>query len=278
MQRSVPHTVEDRLEGLCKPLSRSSRHAAARIRLGRGSEGIERLEAHFQGQAFSPHRHDTYAIGVTLAGVQTFLYRGESRYCLPGQCHFLHPDETHDGASGTDEGFGYRIVYIDPWLVQRALDGEPLPFVADPVVRSTAIARELLSGALDMEDPIDDVRRVDIGVSIASMLAAVTSRCRNRSGPLRMRSLLRVRDLIAARPSVRQTAQRLERVADLDRWTLARQFRSAFGTSPSRFRTMRQLDHARRVMRSGMSLADAALDAGFADQSHMSRMFKRAMG
>jgi AraC-like DNA-binding protein len=70
----------------------------------------------------------------------------------------------------------------------------------------------------------------------------------------------------------------LEHVANLDRWSLARQFRAAFGTSPTRFRTMRQLDHVRRLVKSGVSLAEAALDAGFADQSHMSRQFKRAYG
>ena len=67
-------------------------------------------------------------------------------------------------------------------------------------------------------------------------------------------------------------------MADLDRWSLARQFRAAFGTSPGRFRTMRQLDQVRGLVKSGNSLADAALAAGFADQSHMSRQFKRAYG
>lgn len=79
------------------------------IRIGRSRPGLERVEARFAGHAFAPHRHDTYAIGLTLSGVQTFRYRGERRHCLPGQCHILHPDETHDGGAGTDEGFGYRI-------------------------------------------------------------------------------------------------------------------------------------------------------------------------
>jgi AraC-like DNA-binding protein len=70
----------------------------------------------------------------------------------------------------------------------------------------------------------------------------------------------------------------LERISGLDRWTLARQFRAAFGTSPSRFRTLRQLDCVRRSLRNGAALAQAAAEAGFADQSHMSRRFKSAYG
>lgn len=107
------------------------------IRFGTGAPGIERAEAFFSGRGFEPHRHDTYAIGLTLAGVQTFRYRGQLRVCLPGQMQILHPDETHDGAAGTDAGFGYRIVYIEPELVRRALNDGPLPFVADPIQERT---------------------------------------------------------------------------------------------------------------------------------------------
>ena len=110
------------------------------------------MEAHFRGQAFAPHRHDTYAIGITLAGVQTFRYRGERRQCLPGQCHILHPDEMHDGGAGTDEGFGYRIAYIDPPLIQQALGGRPLPFVADPVLDGSLLPAEFGPTVWDIDD------------------------------------------------------------------------------------------------------------------------------
>jgi hypothetical protein len=105
-----------------------------RIKIASGAAGIERMEAHLHGQAFSRHRHDTYAIGMTFSGVQRFYFRGEQWHCLPGQCHILHPDEAHDGGAGTDAGFGYRIVYVDPALVLQALGGQALPFVAQPVV------------------------------------------------------------------------------------------------------------------------------------------------
>jgi hypothetical protein len=76
------------------------------IRVGAGAPGIERVEAHFGGPAFSLHRHDTYALGITTSGVQEFRYRGARRICLPGQLHLLHPDELHDGGPATPDGFG----------------------------------------------------------------------------------------------------------------------------------------------------------------------------
>ncbi len=281
MRRTLEQAGGNRLEGLCEDIGNArdlARDAGARIEIGEGGDGIERLTARFAGRAFSPHRHDTYAIGMTLSGVQTFRYRGEQRYCLPGQCHVLHPDEMHDGGPASAEGFSYKIVYIDPFLIQQALGGRALPFLADPVVRSAEFSRTLLRGALDMRDPVDDLRRIDLAVSVAGLLQAAGAGDRAVKGPLRLDSLLRARERIAADPTARHSAQDLEGVTDLDRWTLARQFRAAFGTSPSRFRTMRQLEEARRMMRAGLPLAEAALDAGFADQSHMTRQFKNAYG
>lgn len=249
-----------------------------RMQIASGAKGIERLEAYLHGQAFSPHRHDTYAIGITLCGIQTFRFRGEQWHCLPGQCHILHPDEMHDGAAGTEQGFGYRIVYIDPSLVQDALRGQPLPFVAHPVLDAVRLPEDCVSDIWDIDAAIDEVARIELVVAVANLLVGAASGGAQTSGPLALGSLMRVRDLIAACPTQRHSMDELERLAGLDRWTLARQFRAAFGTSPRRFRTLRQLDHVRRLLKHGTSLAKAAVDAGFADQSHMSRQFKLAYG
>jgi AraC-like DNA-binding protein len=248
------------------------------IRHGTGAEGIERMEASFHGRPFAPHRHDTYAIGVTRSGVQSFNFRGQRWHCLPGQCHILHPDETHDGSAGTDEGFSYRMVYVDPALVQEALRGKPLPFVANPVVEAARLSTLGVMDVCDIDEDIDELARVDLVAAIASLLVNASTGPQKKSGPLALDRLVRVRDRLASAPAVRHSMDELERLSGLDRWALARQFRAAFGTSPSRFRTHRQLDLLRRSVTSGVSLMDAALEAGFADQSHMSRQFKRAYG
>jgi AraC-like DNA-binding protein len=269
---------ERRLEGLCEGPLEGGRSKASLIRIGLGSDGIERLEARFLGQAFSPHRHDTYAIGITLSGVQSFHYCGERRRCLPGEGHILHPDELHDGAAGAEGGFGYRIVYIDPALVQQALGGRPLPFVPAPIVPKGVVRNRIPSAVWRLDEPIDALARVDLAAAVADMLASLSGERAGNKASLRLASLFSVRDLIAADPAMPHPVERLEGLSGLDRWTLARQFRAAFGTSLRSFRTMRQLDRARRMIGAGAPLAEVALKAGFADQSHMSRLFKRTYG
>ena len=64
----------------------------------------------------------------------------------------------------------------------------------------------------------------------------------------------------------------------LTRYDLARQFRVMCGTSPYRYLLMRRLDFARQQLAQDRSLAEIALEAGFADQAHFSRMLKATFG
>ncbi len=174
-------------------------------------------------------------------------------------------------------GFSYRIVHIEPSLIQRALRGKPLPFVAQPVVDAARLPKGCAREIWNIDDRLDDIARVDLVVTIVGLLHSLATASKPAPS-LALDRVSRVRDLIAACPAARHSMDELERVCGLDRWTLARQFRIAFGTSPTRFRTLRQLDAARSAITRGQGLVDAALHAGFADQSHMTRQFKRAYG
>ena len=144
--------------------------------------GIERIQAQFRGAAFEPHRHDTYALGVTIRGVQTFNYRGERRYSLPGRVIVLHPDEVHDGGAGTDDGLTYRILYLEPSLLLQCLEGTGigLPFVDDPVVDDARLANLLLAALGELDRELDElfvddfVSRVDARARGACPAAAET--------------------------------------------------------------------------------------------------------
>lgn len=242
--------------------------------------GIDRIEARFSGAAFSMHRHDTYAIGLTMHGVQSFWYRGEVRHSLPGQLIVLHPDEPHDGAAGTVAGLRYRMLYLEPSLLRQALRERryDLPFVANPVVTDAAMRQTLLTALGDIEDAIDgllaDHLIADLLDGLSRHAGAPASRKRN----LAFRRVQRARAYLDAHALRSVKSTELEAVSGLDRFTLTRQFKTLFGTSPHRYLMMRRLQHARQLLQAGEALADVAVATGFADQSHFNRQFKKAFG
>ncbi|MFM0151755.1 AraC family transcriptional regulator [Paraburkholderia sediminicola] len=242
-----------------------------------GASGIERIEAFFHHAGYAMHRHDTYAIGRTLAGVQSFRYRGSTRNSLPGGTMVLHPDEPHDGQAGTREGFHYRMIYVDPALFQQVLGGKPLPFLEGGLSNDPRLfaATESLLRAMDCT--IDSLEQDDALYELAVALDAVAGVVATRR-PVDYLAAERAREYMLGALDSAVTLDELAAAAGRDRWSLSRDFRALFGTSPHRYLTMRRLDLVRRLAVQGVSLADASAAAGFTDQSHMTRHFKRAWG
>jgi AraC-like DNA-binding protein len=273
MAPRVPAVVAEGLERSC-----DGRDWVRTCTLG---DGVQLLHAWFGGRAFAKHRHDTYAIGVTDVGVQTFDYRGRVEHSTPGQVVVLHPDEAHDGRAGCTVGFGYRIVYVEPARIAaavRAIRGRPgpLPFVLEPVRGSATLARAVTDAFRSGPEPLAVdalVLRLAEGLLEASADSGPTGPPRYLDHP----ALGRARACLDGRRSIVRSAE-LEAVTGLGRYELARQFRATYGTSPYRYSLMRRLDFARRQLGGRIPLAELALASGFADQAHFTRMFTAAFG
>ncbi|AZE92826.1 Transcriptional regulator, AraC family [Pseudomonas orientalis] len=241
------------------------------------ASGLDRIEAYFAGFAFDPHRHDTYAIGRTLFGVQSFHYRGGMTHSLPGTTMVIHPDETHDGRAGSDEGFKYRMIYVEPALIQQILGGKPLPFIPGGVSTDARLHRasEVLLQSLDC--PIDPMQEQDAMFDLAHALSAAAGVITRRKS-FDYIAAERARGFIHSALGRSITLDEIADHAARDRWALSRDFRLLFGTSPYRYLTMRRLDLVRQLLAQGVSLVDAAMTAGFTDQSHMTRQFRSTYG
>ncbi|MGG1949181.1 AraC family transcriptional regulator [Trinickia sp. NRRL B-1857] len=241
------------------------------------ADGIERIEAWFQGNAYAMHRHDTYAIGRTLAGVQSFNYRRSRRDSLPGNTMVLHPDEAHDGQAGTGEGFRYRMIYVEPALFQDALGGRPLPFLEGGVTNDPRLAVATETLLQRVGQTLEPLEQTDALAELAHALAAVAGvPCLQGKGDYL--AARHARDYLDANLTRTVALDELERLTGRDRWSLSHDFRSYYGTSPYRYLTMRRLGAVRRMLLLGVSLANASADAGFADQSHMTRHFLKTFG
>lgn len=251
------------------------------IKLAPARSGIERIEAYFAAHAYDTHRHDTYAIGLTLSGVQRFDYRGAQADSTCGHAIVLHPDELHDGRSGAESGFRYRMAYIEPRLIGDALGrrARTLPFVRTAVLNDHRLASTLVPLLRDLDHDLEPLEADQAIVAVAEALLALDPSVRGRtSSSTCARAVERARAYLDVHCERAVTSDELEAVTGLSRYEFARQFRAGLGTSPYRYLIMRRLDRARLLLRSGRALAEVAAQTGFADQSHMTRHFKQAFG
>ena len=251
------------------------------LRQAPAQDGLTRIEAYFSGHAYAPHRHDTYAIGYTLEGVQSFRYRGARTDSTAGRIMVIHPDELHDGQAGCEAGFRYRMIYIAPAMIREALGPEAaaLPFVKDAVFSDPRLLPALHAACGGLNRPLEPLEQDQAVAVLAEGLLCHdrSARGRPRKRP-DLRAMERVRDFLEAHAERRVRSEELEEVSQQDRYSLARQFRAAYGTSPYRYLTLRRLDRARAAISREEPLAAAAALAGFSDQAHLTRQFRAAYG
>jgi AraC-like DNA-binding protein len=87
-----------------------------------------------------------------------------------------------------------------------------------------------------------------------------------------------VREYLDAHFAENVSLDDLSRLAGLSAFHLARSFRETVGLPPYRYQLHRRILYALGRLREGAPIASTACEAGFADQSHLNRHFKRILG
>ena len=239
--------------------------------------GIRCIEAKLAGEVFAPHRHDDYTVSLTVSGVQAFDYRGETRFSQPGQAVVLYPDEMHDGRAGNEDGFAFRTLYIPPALLSDALDGSPLPFIAGGVSSDKRLHDAAVAMFLSRDADNSALREEDALFDMAVALKSIGSPEPTTHTP-DAEAVQKAKHYIDAHVDQDMSLEDIEAAAGQNRFALSRDFRALLGTSPYRYLTMRRVDVARHLIESGASIAETAAEIGFADQSHLTRHFKKTYG
>ncbi|MFF4775977.1 AraC family ligand binding domain-containing protein [Microtetraspora fusca] len=265
---------------------RGDRAGGEWARYGRSpGQPVEAMHAHFERHVYHRHSHDTYSFGVTDEGAQSFTCRGAGHTSAAGMVMAFNPEDAHDGHASSTGGFTYRMVHIGPELIRDALGdafgrAAGLPLFRDPVLPAPELARALRRAAaalLDGAEPLlrDEALALAI-VSAARRAGGVTWSPPRLAGPRRIAE--RARRVLAESFRTDVGAAELAELAGGSRFAVYRAFRSAYGMAPSDYLRQLRLREARRLLARGWTAADAAAEAGFADQSHLNRWFVRCFG
>jgi len=185
-----------------------------------------------------------------------------------------HAEPIEGVERSTEEGFQYRMIYVEPALFQDVLGGRALPFLEGGVTTDPRLAVATATLLQHVGYTLEPLEQSDALAELANALAAVAGTpARTAKGDFL--AARRARDYLHANCARVVTLDELEAATSRDRWSLSHDFRTFYGTSPYRYLTMRRLDAVRHMLLAGTSLAHAAAAAGFADQSHMTRHFSK---
>ncbi|WP_431854837.1 AraC family ligand binding domain-containing protein [Azospirillum sp.] len=244
--------------------------------------GVEVLRADVR-RSFPRHFHDDYTVGLVTRGANRFAYRRDRLVAPAGTLCLADPGEVHTGEAD-ERGWSYWTVHVAPAALaglRAELDDRASapPDFASGVIGDARAVR-LVAGFFRTLHGAGPLERESRAVAALGHLIRAHSAQSPRPLPVGPDAgvALRVRDHLADRLAEAVTLAELETATGVGRFRLLRAFRRTYGLPPHAWQMQARLARAHALIAAGSAIADAAADAGFADQAHLTRLFKRSYG
>lgn len=246
-----------------------------------GTEGVDAVSAD-TSYTFSRHTHDQFGIGVILRGAQKSMSGRGIVEAEAGDVITVNPGEVHDGAPLGESGRAWRMLYFDPAAlagpIHALTDGRTDSVeLSQPALRDAASAACFQSLFRTMTDPLGGYSEMAAQEDLLLLLARLIER-NHQERPGIPKAIAQARARIDDDPSAPLSLAELAAIGGVNQFQLLRGFSKMTGLTPHAYLVQRRLQRARKMIAEGATLAEASLAAGFADQSHMTRLFVRSYG
>lgn len=223
---------------------------------------------------YDAHFHRSFCVGVIVEGRTRFYLDGEPHIARKGDIVLIEPGRVHSCNPIDGLPRGYHMLFLDAaWFSARgpgtewgSPDSRPAsPVVTDPTLYSRAI------------ELVDSVRS---GTGTEDGLSAFLSALMRRAGVVRREGAAQgsaewEAALFPGGDIARCTISALARKARMRRESFSRLVRKKIGLPPLSYLHCLRIEKGRLLLRQGKSITEAALETGYADQSHFHRMFTR---
>lgn len=245
--------------------------------------GIELFEAALSTQTFGRHAHEGFAIGAIADGAGGYFCRGENMVLPAGSLSLMNPEEAHTGRAATGR-VRYNMLYVSEAAVREVLGLRSLRGFAEIAPQDRGFR---LTKALDRLAGWVNGKSTDQRLLIEEAVHEVLKQAFGNYGRAELRqpgrepaairaALDRIRDAVAQGEELRLTDLALG--VGLSPSYLIRSTVRATGLTPHGHVLRARLSYARRLLLDNTPAAEAAIAAGFCDQAHLIRQFRRQFG
>ena len=230
-------------------------------------------------RAFPRHAHDEIGIGVLVAGAQRSWSDQGQIEAGTGDIITTNAGEMHDGIPFDGAPRCWRMAYLRPELLAAHLEQPALPEIVRPVIADAQLRGSLLLLLRRAASPNPERLAIEEALThAAALLGARHCNREFRGGRQRFASLSEALARLQDQPEAPITLEELARLEGLSRFQLLRAFVRQIGVTPHAYQVQLRVRLARRLLAEGHPPAAVAAEAGFADQSHLNRVFRRQIG
>ena len=232
---------------------------------------------------YAKHSHETFSIGAVTGGRSEYLNRHAREWIGAGAVVMMNPDDVHACNPIAGERWSYRMLHVDvAWFtrLQHELGfNENHAFRAFSQIMSLDAAlfdglNRLCAILASDDDHTDTLRKESAAITFFSSVQQTLNPAslpeHDASG-----QLARAAEFIAENCTRALKLDDVCEAAGLSASHLIRAFNKRYGMTPHAYLINRRIQYSRAQLRRGAPIAAVALDAGFADQAHLQRTFKR---
>ncbi|WP_204355720.1 AraC family transcriptional regulator [Marinobacter bohaiensis] len=233
---------------------------------------------------YAPHSHTQWSLGAITDGFSTFLYRKDTYRIDAGTLVLMNPNWVHACNPIDNRPWAYFMMYVDTdWLTALRYDAGLLdaPQWQD---MATAVLRDPLwyDGYVRLAACLLDSQRalLDKQTMLVEYLTALMQALAERPDEPVAQAPEVLQDLAAylkARAADEVSLDELCARSGYSSGHLVRAFKQHFGLPPHAYQINCRVQLGQQALKRGRPIAEAALDAGFTDQAHFQRTFKRLM-
>jgi len=216
------------------------------------------------------------------SGVGELTYRGNNIHTPPASLFMVHPGEVHANHTYESVGVSYRMMFVDSELMRRAASEvygkeSGLPYFPTALTFDDEVIRQYLDLHSALDRPSSSLERESLLLGLLTVLIARFAE--NRPSPRvfgsERHAVNRARDFLVEHYAENVSLATLARIANLSPYHFNRVFSEQFGLPPHAFQTHLRVTRAKALLRQGWPITQVAAQTGFADQSHLTRHFKR---
>ena len=245
--------------------------------------GIEAYR--FKGimQKFPNHFHEYYVIGFIELGQRRLSCRNREFTIDDGDMVFFNPLDNHTCEQADNRTLDYRCINIKPEIMRKMTleitGSEYLPRFSEPVAyRSEQVAplREL--HRIIMEEREDFEKEEIFYFLIKQLIEKYAEPASSREPEIPDEEIETVCGFLEKNYAVRISLDELAGLANRNKYSLLRAFTRIKGITPYRYLETVRVNEAKKLLEQGVEPVEAAMQTGFADQSHFTNFFKGFIG